>query len=619
MTQILIMASRRSTMKHKRAHPRLAAAGGIFAVILMLTTAAPRLRADDSAAQFQSINMTKGETATIDHLKKASAPTVHVIENPNALVLNGDNPGQLLMVAAERGKWDITVTHDDGDVVVYRVSVAAIADNPDNGNPLKPASAPAALSDNSPPPRQNSTVVNSDATQNVVAPASENVSLRSSQPSLQSTRKWNPAAFANGWASANPPTEPLPRIAGQQDAAEAGRQYRTDPPVASSSAGYFNPSVSSGPNYLPADGLSLMTGTSQIVDFPRRLKRVSIADSSVADIQVTGPYQLNVIAHKFGFTTLAVWDDQGHYQERQVSVENNGKQQVLLNVVVAELDRVKMEQQGIDFSIALANAGISLASLPGSVATPYTATSSLTAGTSSIAGTTPAGGSIIPLLLSSTMTYGLSTLNSNVATQSFFQFLESHNLARILAQPHLLANSGQAASFLSGGEIPIVLAQALNTSIVFKQFGTSINFLPTVIGRQEIQLLVKTEVSEPDFAHGVELFGFTVPAFVTRRADTLVRLKDSQTLIIAGLILRSRNAVVKKVPYLGDLPYAGAIFRNTTWEDSETDLVMAVMPQIVGPLPPQAEVFQPTSRGPLTDAEVRTQRLQTPDAARPRF
>ena len=140
-----------------------------------------------------------------------------------------------------------------------------------------------------------------------------------------------------------------------------------------------------------------------------------------------------------------------------------------------------------------------------------------------------------------------------------------------------------------------------------------------MIGRDDIELLVKSEVSEPDYAHGVALFGFTVPAFVTRKADTLVRLKDGQTLIIAGLILRNRNAVVSKVPYLGDIPYAGAIFRNTSWQDQETDLVMSVRPEIVGPLPPNGQVFEPSERGPLTEDEIRTQRLDTPDAARPRF
>jgi pilus assembly protein CpaC len=291
----------------------------------------------------------------------------------------------------------------------------------------------------------------------------------------------------------------------------------------------------------------------------------------------------------------------------------------LLNAIVAELDRSKLENQGLDLSVALIKSGLSLASLPGSVATPYGPTSQLTAGTGAVAGVAPPGGQLLPLLLSSNLTYGLAASSSNYSAQALFQFLETNNLGRILAQPHLLANSGQSASFLSGGEIPIVLAQALNTSIVFKEFGTKVNCRPTVIGKSDIELLIKTEVSEPDFAHGVELFGFQVPAFVTRKAETLVRLKDGQSLIIAGLILRNRNAVVSKVPYLGDLPYAGALFRNTQFQDSTTDLVMSVMPEIVAPLPPGAQVFEPSERGPMTADEVRTQPLSEPDAARPRF
>ena len=104
-----------------------------------------------------------------------------------------------------------------------------------------------------------------------------------------------------------------------------------------------------------------------------------------------------------------------------------------------------------------------------------------------------------------------------------------------------MANSGEKAEFLSGGEIPIVLAQALNTSIVFKEFGVSVIFVPTVIGKDDILLEVKPEVSQPDFAHGVSLFGFTVPAFVTRRAQTFVRLKNNQMLIIAGLLAADQD------------------------------------------------------------------------------
>jgi pilus assembly protein CpaC len=184
----------------------------------------------------------------------------------------------------------------------------------------------------------------------------------------------------------------------------------------------------------------------------------------------------------------------------------------------------------------------------------------------------------------------------------------------------LIANSGNKAKFLSGGEIPIVVTQALTTTIVFKQYGTSVVFLPTVVGGRDIDLLVRPEVSKPDYTQGVQLFGFTVPAFVTRRAETRVRLRDNQTLIIAGLILDDSRSTVKKVPYLGDIPYAGALFRQTYWQHAKTELVMSVTPELVRPLPPGTEVSLPTERqGPLTPDEVRMRPLSTPDAARPRF
>jgi pilus assembly protein CpaC len=197
---------------------------------------------------------------------------------------------------------------------------------------------------------------------------------------------------------------------------------------------------------------------------------------------VVNPYQINLIGHKVGFTTVAIWDNQGHYEERQVRVDPFGKQQVLLNVIVAELDRTRMETQAINWSAALSNYNISLLGIgSGGAATPYTPQTDLTPSTvfglggpnqasvaNGVTGTVPAAGQIIPLLLSSALNYGLTWGNSNVQTQAFFNFLETHNLAKVLAEPHLLANSGEKAEFLSGGEIPIVVAQALNTSIVFK-------------------------------------------------------------------------------------------------------------------------------------------------------
>jgi pilus assembly protein CpaC len=598
MSEFFAGEKMRDTIKNRRLPTIAAAAGFLLAASISLATAGPLCA--ENVAQSQTINLNAGQTRIIDHLKIDSRPAIRVIENPHALVIHGETPGQLVLMGAERGQWEVTVTQDDGAQVAYRVNVAAIADR---ANPLDAGAGPVALTDAMSP---KSTPAN-----RISGGTSQTVRLSYAADAFAS----DVASGEDSHANDDRPSVKLP-INGQAASAEAPLpvRYRNDPAITD----HGHP-IPTGPHYLPDEVISVMSGASEIIDFPRRLKRISIADSSIADIQVTSPYQLNLIGHRPGFTTLAVWDDRGHYEERQVRIDTGGKQQVMLNAIVAELDRTKLETQGIDFSVALQNTGVSLSSLPGLVASPYGPTSQLSGGSGGVPGVAPPGGQLLPLLLSSTMTYGLSTLGSGIATQSLFQFLESHNLGRILAQPHLLANSGQSASFLSGGEIPIVLAQALNTSIVFKQFGTQINCRPTVIGRDDIELLVKTEVSEPDYAHGVSLFGFTVPAFVTRKADTMVRLKDGQTLIIAGLILSNRNAVVHKVPYLGDIPYLGAVFRNTDWQDAQTDLVMSVRPQIVGPLPPNGQVLEPSERGPLTEDEVRTKRLAEPDPARPRF
>jgi Flp pilus assembly secretin CpaC len=562
-----------------------------------------------------SLTLQAGESYVINNLAPASTPAIKVIKNPHALVLHGEVPGKLVLLGAESGRWTVSVTRNDGETVSYDVLVKSVATP---GAPLAPGKSPAAMSDAgltgarlaaspSPAPSMESAAAPPGSASSGVAPPSAAETTIAAAPSSRSR-----AVPARQGQIAPPPVQ-----------ASAG-EYRSNPSVLAS-AGYLSPSVSGGRHYLPPGVIDLMMGTSEVIDFRRRLTRVSISDSKIADIQVVNPYQLNLVGHSAGFTTLTVWDDQGSYEERQVRVDTAGKQQVLLNTVVAELNRQAIENQGVNLSVALTNLGVSLVGLPGAVATPYSSQTTITTtspfGTSATttSSSLPPAGQLIPMLLSQNITYGLAAGNSNIQWQAFFQFLENHALGKILAQPHLLANSGEQAKFLSGGEIPIVIAQALNTSIVFKQFGTSVDFVPTVVGKDDIELLVKPEVSQPDYQHGVQLFGFSVPAFVTRRAETMVRLKDNQTLIIAGLILHQKDAIVQKVPYLGDVPYLGGLFRNTSYQNTETDLVMSVTPQIVTPLPEGGQVFNPISRGPLTHQEIETQRLMPPDASRPRF
>jgi Flp pilus assembly secretin CpaC len=616
----------------------------LVAVISMLMLRPGLLFADEGTTM--ALSLSKGETYVINNVSPGATPAIKVMTNPHALVVHDEEPGKVVLLGAEQGEWTVSVKMADGGLVNYDVNVSAVGDINDINHP---GSAPAAivgsgattgsaapvvakLDEGAGPVTSSSTTSasSSPVASTTLASGSETVTTSSTSasapmtaasanvpapsPSTPRTFDFSPSVPA---ASYSPPG-PSQTAA----AALSNERYRTDPSISLSGGELHSGAVNGGRHYLPEDGVQLQTGTSKIIDFVTRLRRVSIADTTVADIQVINPFQVNLIGHKPGFTTLAIWDNQSQYQERPVRVDPNGKQQVLLDTMVAELDRGAIENQGTNLALALSHAGVSLVSLPGAVATPFSPSTSVTSPSgvvSQVNNTLEPGGALTGMLLSQGLTYGLAMGNSNYQLQGFFQYLENHNLGKILAQPHLLANSGEEAKFLSGGEIPIVVAQALNTSIVFKQFGTSVEFVPTVVGRNDIELLVKPEVSEPDFAEGVSLFGFTVPAFVTRRAETMVQLKDNQTLIIAGLILHEKKTQIQKVPYLGDVPYLGGLFRNTSYSNTETDLVMSVTPQIVRPLPDGAAVYNPTAVPEMTTEQIETRPLAQPDASRPRF
>jgi Flp pilus assembly secretin CpaC len=604
-------------MKPRRNHyPLLCLILG--ALVFGVMRAAVVKAAEVAPPQITNLTLRAGETYVVDGLNTGVAPSFRVLENPHALVVHAEEPGKLVLLGAEEGRWAINLKLADGRAVTYNVTVRALRDT---ANPLKPGVAPATIDDTSPATPEAHSVAALPVTAEPGAragfgSAAGAVALDPANPPAAAAFSSNPGAAA--------PAAAMPGQVAAAAARTVGEKFRSDPSLMASGAAYSSEGVarSGGTNYLPAGGISLMTGMSQVLDFQKPLRRVSIADTDVADIQVINPFQLNLIAHKPGFTTLAVWNRQGQYEERQVRVDPSGKQQVMLNCIVAELNRTAIENQGMNITAALRNAGLTIVGLPGAVAAPYTQQSQLqTTGTGGIStgAVMPPGGNMMPLLLSQNLTYGLSSQNGQILQQTFFQYLENHGLGKVLAEPHLLANSGEKAKFLSGGEIPIVIAQALNTSIVFKEFGTKVVFLPTVVGVNDIELLVQPEVSEPDYTHGVQMFGFNIPAFVTRKAETMVRLRDDQTLIIAGLILHEKVETIQKVPYLGDIPYLSGLFRNTSWQNTETDLVMSVTPQIVRPLPTGGQVYMPTNVGQLTEQEIRTRRLSTPDAGRPRF
>ena len=170
----------------------------------------------------------------------------------------------------------------------------------------------------------------------------------------------------------------------------------------------------------------------------------------------------------------------------------------------------------------------------------------------------------------------------------FVEAAVDHNLAKILAKPTLISRSGQTASVLIGGEVPIPIAQGGafgSITIEFKTFGIAVDFTPTVLGPERIHLEVAPEVSEPDFTLGVSSGGFTTPGFVTRRASTSVELGDGQSFAIAGLLKDNTTEFIEKYPLLGDVPVLGALFRSSDYRREETELVILVTPHLVRPLP----------------------------------
>jgi pilus assembly protein CpaC len=162
---------------------------------------------------------------------------------------------------------------------------------------------------------------------------------------------------------------------------------------------------------------------------------------------------------------------------------------------------------------------------------------------------------------------------------------EQNGLVTVLAEPTLVALSGETASFLAGGEFPIPIAQGLNsTSIEFKQYGVSLSFSPTVLESGRISMRVRPEVSEISSEGAVTLGGFEIPGLTTRRTETTVELGSGQSFMIGGLLRNNGNNSMTKTPFLGSLPVIGALFRSNAFRRNETELVIMVTPYLVKPV-----------------------------------
>jgi pilus assembly protein CpaC len=161
---------------------------------------------------------------------------------------------------------------------------------------------------------------------------------------------------------------------------------------------------------------------------------------------------------------------------------------------------------------------------------------------------------------------------------------EDDGKVRMLAEPNLTALSGETASFLAGGEFPILTTSVSGTNVDYKQYGVSLAFTPTVLAGGRISMRVRPEVSQLSSQGAVTLNGISIPALTTRRAETTVELGSGQSFMIGGLMSNNSTNSVNKAPFLGSIPILGALFRSNNFQRNETELVIIVTPYLVRPV-----------------------------------
>jgi pilus assembly protein CpaC len=282
--------------------------------------------------------------------------------------------------------------------------------------------------------------------------------------------------------------------------------------------------------------------------------------------------------------------------------------QVMLKVRIAEINRSMLKSVGVNllnkahgstlFNIGQGNPG-SITTQPGTI----DANGNLTGSIDPSSGARP-GQSIVTFNnLAGATSLGLFGHIFGTDLLGSLDLMQNDGFVTTLAEPTLTALSGETASFLAGGEFPIPVSQGLGSvTIEYKQYGVGLAFTPIVLSDGRISMRVRPEVSQLSDAGSVKLNGFIVPALTTRRAETTVELGSGQSFMIGGLLQNSNNNTITKAPFLGDLPILGMLFRSTSYQRNETELVIIVTPYLVRPSSAPLAVPTQGYRAP-TDAQ----------------
>ena len=414
-------------------------------------------------------------------------------------------------------------------------------------------------------------------------------------------------------------------------------------------------------SYRPSQEIQLSVGEGQMIRLPRNVADVWTSNPTVADVHVTNPKQINLFGKEFGEATVIATAADGSVvyganvrvsqnlpsinevmraamPDSQVRVVTVGQTAILQGTVASPEDAAVANQlalrelnPGVDFSkegamckicvinrlktatplqvnlkVKIAEVNRSLLKQVGVNLLSSDATSGFKFGigqgdnATSGPGSSPFG---VNQILNGT-TIGAAGKLFGLDIAGAIDLAETDGLVTTLAEPNLTALSGETASFLAGGEFPIPISQSLGSiSIEYKQYGVGLAFTPVVLADGRISMRVRPEVSELSNEGAVKLNDFTVPALVTRRAETTVELGSGQSFMLAGLIRNNTTNNINKAPFLGDLPILGALFRSTSYQRDETELVIIVTPYLVRPVSHQLALPTDGYRAP-TDPQI---------------
>jgi pilus assembly protein CpaC len=272
------------------------------------------------------------------------------------------------------------------------------------------------------------------------------------------------------------------------------------------------------------------------------------------------------------------------------SIAVRGKDQVMLRVTVAEVQRSIIKQMGIDLT---ANLSYGTTAVTFNNSNPFTSNNG-------------------PLVSGNALTTSFGSTPSVTAT---LRAMESAGVVRTLAEPNLTAISGESATFIAGGEFPIPTGVTCQTtasgsvgqcspSIAFKKFGVSLNFTPVVLTEGRISLHVMSEVSEVSTDNSINISGISVPSIKTRRAETTLEIPSGGAMAMAGLIQQQTKQAINGLPGLATLPVLGALFRSSDFANNQTDLMVIVTPLIVRSVAPKDLSRPDDGFAPVSDPQA---------------